>query len=84
MHVGILAGLIDIEGVMGMFERRNAEAPRLQYGNELNDQRRFSRTAPSREADDAPHVSRSLWRERNKMTFTRLPWITSPSSFALF
>ena len=53
MLVGILAGLIEVEIVVGVFDRRNAEAAAIQFRNEPDDERSLARSAPSGEADYA-------------------------------
>ena len=51
MLVRILARLIEVEVVMGVLDRRNAQAPAVEFGDELDDQRRLARSAPSGKAD---------------------------------
>ena len=51
----ILAGLVEVEAVMGVLERGHADAARDQARNELLDQRGFARPAPAGETDNA-HV----------------------------
>ena len=53
VRIGILAGFVDVEAVMGVFQRRNRKAARVEGGNELDDQGGLSRPAPSRKADHA-------------------------------
>src|SRR5450755_2753907 len=49
---GILAGLVEVETVMGVLERGYADAARDQARNELGDQRGFARPTPAGETDD--------------------------------
>ena len=65
MDVGILARLVEIEAVMGVLDRRDAQAATVQFGNEPDDQRRLARSAPAGEADRAHDPSLSFrppWR----------------------
>jgi len=50
---GILAGLVEVEAVMGVLERGYADAARNQARNELGDQCGFARPASAGETDDA-------------------------------
>ena len=54
MRMRILAGLIDVEGVVRMLHRRDAAAARDQRRQELREQRRLAAAAPTREPDQ-PH-----------------------------
>ena len=51
--VRILAGLVDVEGVMGVLEGRDREPARHQAGDHLGQQRGLAGAAPAGEADDA-------------------------------
>src|SRR5262249_13216074 len=51
--VGILAGLVDVEGMVGVLEGRDLQAPPHEAGDHLGEQRGFARAAPAGEADDA-------------------------------
>jgi hypothetical protein len=51
--VGILSGLIDVEGVMGVLERRYLKTARNETGNDFGEERGLSGAAPAGEADDA-------------------------------
>src|SRR5437588_6532648 len=53
MAVRILAGLVDVEGVMGVLERRHRESPRDEAGDHPGEERGLAGTAPAGEADDA-------------------------------
>ncbi len=53
VHEGILAGLVQIEAMMGVLERGHPHPPRQQARNELGDQCGFAGAAPAGEADDA-------------------------------
>jgi hypothetical protein len=53
MGVGILSGLIDVEGVMGVLERRYLKAARDETGNDFGEERGLSGAAPAGEADNA-------------------------------
>jgi len=53
MGVGILSGLIDVEGVMGVLERRYLKTARDETGNDFGEERGLSGAAPAGEADDA-------------------------------
>jgi hypothetical protein len=52
MFVGILARLIDIEIVMRVFDRLDAEPTREKRRDELDDQRRLAGAAPARKSDN--------------------------------
>ncbi len=51
--VRILARLVDIEGVMGVLDRRHREPARDQAGDHLDEERGLAGAAPAGEADDA-------------------------------
>src|SRR6516165_654867 len=51
--VGILAGLVDVEAMMGVLERRYLKSPRDDAGNDLGEERGLAGAAPAGEADDA-------------------------------
>src|SRR6185503_13774747 len=53
VHERVLARLVEVEAVMRVLERRDAQAPRRQTRNELRDQGGFAGTAPAGQADDA-------------------------------
>jgi len=56
MQVGILAGSVDIESMMRVFDRRDRSSPRAQLGNELGNQHRLPGPLHL-QADDAGHPS---------------------------
>jgi hypothetical protein len=51
--VGVLAGLIDVEGVMGVLYGRDSHAPGGKARDQLREQGRFPGSAPAGDADDA-------------------------------
>src|SRR5213594_532823 len=53
MAVGILAGLVDIEPVVGVLEGGNRKPARHDTGNHFDEERGLARAAPAGEADDA-------------------------------
>ena len=57
MEIGILAGLIHVESMMRVLERRDADAAFAQVGDQLDDQGRLARAAPPGNADH-PHCSK--------------------------
>jgi hypothetical protein len=55
----ILAGLVDVEGMVRVLDGRDREAAARELGDELDEERRLARPAPSRQPDDAHiHISR--------------------------
>ena len=65
--MGILAGLVDVEIVMRVLERRYREPPRHDPRDRLGEQGRLAGTAPAGEADDA-----------HGGTIATMGWIASP------
>lgn len=53
MQIGILARLIDIERMMRVLESRRGKAIFSQIGDQLYDQGRLARAAPTGKADHA-------------------------------
>src|SRR5262245_19462818 len=53
MGMGVLAGLVDVEGVMGVLEGRYLEPAGDDTGDYLGEERGLARAAPAGEADDA-------------------------------
>src|SRR6516164_5986350 len=52
MAPGILARYVDVEMVMGVLDHGDAQALRVEMGDEPRQERGLARTAPSRKADD--------------------------------
>src|SRR5271166_1545668 len=50
MLVRILARPVDVEAVVGVLDRRDAQAAPVKFGNEPDDERRLARSAPAGEA----------------------------------
>ena len=53
VHVGILAGLVHVERVVRVLERRDREAARRDRRDELGDERGLAGAAPAGQSDDA-------------------------------
>ena len=53
MFMGVLAWMIDIEGVMSVFERRHSEATANEQRDKLRQKCRLARSAPAGKTDDA-------------------------------
>ena len=53
MLPAILAGLVDVEGVMGVLEGRDLEPPRHEAWDHPGEERGLAGAAPAGEADDA-------------------------------
>src|SRR5262245_64969490 len=53
MGVGVLARLVDVEGMMGVLEGRYLEPAGDDTGNYFGEERGLARAAPAGEADDA-------------------------------
>lgn len=54
MQPAILAGLIEIDAVMGMLDGGNPYAMRAQPGDQRGDQRGLAAARPSDDAEDGP------------------------------
>src|SRR3984893_10716784 len=70
MEIGILAGLIHVESMMRVLERRDNDAAFAQIGDQLDDQGRLARAAPPGKAD-YPHGSK--FRKGLLETEARIP-----------
>ena len=55
MRVRVLAGLIDVEVVMRVLQRRDRTTARDQHREDLGEQRGLAAAAPPREADHSHH-----------------------------
>src|SRR6266567_3914536 len=53
MGVRILAGLVDVEGVVGVLERRHSKTTRNDAWDHFGNERGLARAAPAGEADNA-------------------------------
>src|SRR5262249_26514912 len=53
MGVGILAGLVDVEAVMGVLERRDLKSACDDAGNDFGEERSLAGAAPAGQADNA-------------------------------
>src|SRR5215471_10775939 len=53
MGMGILAGLVDVEAVMGVLERRDLKSACDDAGNDFGEERSLAGAAPAGQADNA-------------------------------
>src|SRR6185437_10193896 len=63
----VLAGLVDIEGMMGVLDRRDGEPARDQLRQEAHEEIGLAAAAPSRKTEDA-HRFNNLARRRGQRT----------------
>ena len=55
MPMRVLAGAVDVEAVMGVFDRRDGQAAGAQFGEQAHQERRLPRTAPPGQSEDLHH-----------------------------
>src|SRR4051812_38458403 len=81
----VLAGLVDLEGMMGVLEGGYRQAPALQFGNEPDQKGGFPRAAPACQSDHTHGECLTNETARRPAASGRLSWhaplITRPAPY---